>query len=251
MAKSRASKGLLLTPRATPNESEARREKWLADAAAGFVQPSEANKAIYSVLLTAFWPAGHGIPGPVLTEKQIRAAVDAFKGSLGQPPYKDVFRRLRELQGEEGFTSIRKEGTKYQLQSLDVSQKREPRAKLPAADWKKLKEQYDYKCASCGRQEPSVKLSPDHKIPRLRGGSNDLGNWQPLCEQCNINKSNACQGCTLICNVCSWAFPADYKPLVVTDENKELVKRAADKLGVPQSDLVNIILREHFNKTQR
>jgi len=114
---------------------------------------------------------------------------------------------MRELQGEEGFTSIIKEGTRYQLQNLDVSQKREPRAKLSKKDWAALKEKYGYRCASCGKQEPDVKLSPDHRIPRSRNGSNELGNWQPLCEQRNNVKSNTCQGCTLNCNVCSWAFP--------------------------------------------
>jgi 5-methylcytosine-specific restriction endonuclease McrA len=249
MAKARASKGLLLTARATPNESEARREKWLGDAAAGFVSPSATNRRYYSVILEALWPAQHGIPGPVLTENDVRAAIDAFRLARGEAPYKDVFRRMRELQGEEGFTSIVKEGNRYQLQSLDVSQKREPRAKLGKSDWKKLKEQYNHKCASCGAQEPDVRLSPDHKIPRSRNGSNDLGNWQPLCEQCNNIKSNACRGCTLNCGVCSWAFPNDYKPLIIADDNKELIKRSADKLKVAQSDLVNRILRDHFNKS--
>jgi len=248
MAKSRASKGLLVTPRATPSESEVRRETWLADAAAGFVNPTPANKVYYSVILKALWPAGHGIPGPMLTETQVRAAVDAFRSANGKPPYKDVFRRMRELQGEEGFTSIKKEGNRYQLQSLETSQKREPRAKLRGADWKKLKEQYGYKCASCGGQEPDVKLSPDHKVPRTRHGSNDLGNFQPLCEQCNNRKSTACAGCNLICQVCSWAYPAEYKPIIVGDDNKELVKRAADKHKIPQSDLVNKILRDYFNR---
>src|ERR1041384_3684183 len=139
MAKSRASKGLLVTPRVAPNESEARREKWLADAQATFASPSAANKLYYSVILSALWPAGHGIPGPVLTEDDIRAAVDAFRAARKEAPYKDVFRRVRELQGDEGFTSIRKEGTRYQLQSLDISQKKEPRAKLGKADWDKLR----------------------------------------------------------------------------------------------------------------
>lgn len=250
MAKSRASKGLLLAPRATPNESEARRQKWLADAKAGFVSTSPANKLYYSVILEALWPPAHGVPGPVLTENDVRAAIDAFRSTAGEKPYKDVFRRMRELQGEEGFTSIRKEGNRYQLQSLDVSQKREPRVKPSKADWKKIKEQYGHRCASCGAQEPDVKLSPDHKIPRSRNGSNDLGNWQPLCEQCNNIKSNACRGCQLNCNVCCWAFPEEYKQLIITDDNKEFVKRSADKAKVPQSDLVNRILRDYFNRAK-
>lgn len=246
MPKSRASKGLLVAARAVPNESESRRDKWLADAAAGFVCPSAANKLYYSVILSALWPAGHGIPGPALTEKQIRAAVDTFRAKNAQAPYKDVFRRLRELQGDEGFISIRKEGTRYQLQSLELGPKREPRGKLNKKDWKSLKEKYGYRCASCGRQEPDVKLSPDHKVPRSRGGSNELGNWQPLCESCNIKKSGSCQGCQLMCQVCSWAFPVEYKPLVISDENKEQVRRASERRNIPQSDLVNIILRDYF-----
>jgi 5-methylcytosine-specific restriction endonuclease McrA len=248
MSKARASKGLLITPRVTPNESEARREKWLADAATNFVSTTPVNKLYYSVILAALWPSGHGVPGPILTESDIRASIDAYRLTLGKQPYKDVFRRMRELQGEEGFTSIVKEGNRYQLQSLQISQKREPRAKLGNADWKKLKELYGNQCASCGKQEPDVKLSPDHKIPRSRGGSNDLGNWQPLCEQCNNIKSNACRGCELLCQVCCWAFPLEYKQLIISDANKELAKRAADKRGISQSDLVNIVLRDYFNK---
>ncbi|MGB8772050.1 MAG: HNH endonuclease signature motif containing protein [Candidatus Korobacteraceae bacterium] len=250
MAKNRASKGLLLTPRITPSESEARRKKWLADAEAGFVSPTIANKIYYSVILRALWPRGHGIPGPVLTESEIRAAVDAFRAKHGDKPYKDVFRRMRELQGEEGFTSIRKEGNRYQLQSLEISQKREPRAKLGKAEWERLKEQYGHKCAHCGAQEPDVKLSPDHKIPRTRHGPNDFGNLQPLCEQCNIRKSSACAGCTLNCNICPWAFPNEYKQITIADDNKELARRAAEKLKVSQSDLVNTILRDYFNKAK-
>jgi 5-methylcytosine-specific restriction endonuclease McrA len=250
MAKARASTGLMLTPRVTPNHSEERREKWLSDAASGFVSPSATNKLYYSVILNALWPQGHGIPGPVLTENDVRAAIDAFRTTRGEPPYKDVFRRLRELQGDEGFTSIRKEGVRYQLQNLEIGPKREPRAKPTKAEWKQIKENYGYRCASCGRQEPEVKLSPDHKVPRSRNGSNDLDNWQPLCEQCNNIKSHACRGCELNCYVCSWAFPDEYKLIVIADDNKELAKRGADKLKVSQSELVNIILRKYFNETK-
>src|ERR1700758_4854780 len=97
MAKSRASKGLLLTPRATPSESEARREKWLAEAEAGVVSPTPANKLYYSVILRALRPEGHGIPGPILTESDVRTIVDAFRAKNKKKPYKDVFRRMREL----------------------------------------------------------------------------------------------------------------------------------------------------------
>jgi 5-methylcytosine-specific restriction endonuclease McrA len=236
----------MVAPRVTPNHSEKRRKKWLADAASGFVSPSPTNKLYYSVILNALWPEGHGIPGPLLTENDVRAAIDAFRTERGEPPYKDVFRRLRELQGDEGFTCIPKEGVRYQLQSLEIGPKREPRAKPSKAVWKQIKEKYGHRCASCGRQEPEIKLSPDHKVPRARNGSNDLDNWQPLCEQCNNMKSHACQGCNLNCYVCSWAFPDEYKPIIISDENKELAKRAADRVRISQSDFVNRILRDYF-----
>jgi hypothetical protein len=46
-------------------------------------------------------------------------------------------------------------------------------------------------------------------------------------------------------------LPEEYKQLIIADDNKELVRRAAVDLKIPQSDLVNTILRTHFNKAQR
>jgi 5-methylcytosine-specific restriction endonuclease McrA len=223
------------------------RKQWLDKASRDFVSPSESNKAYYTVILEELWPAGHGIPGPIRTENDLRAAIDRYRGASGKDPYKDVFRRVRELQGDEGFKSINKEGTRYQLTSLQVSVKREPRAKPPAQLWRSIKSKADYRCSHCGAQEPDVKLSPDHRVPRDRGGSNADSNWQPLCKQCNILKSSACQGCQLNCYVCSWAYPETYKPITLSDDNKEQIRRAAEKAGLHQSDLVNQVLRSYFN----
>jgi len=55
-------------------------------------------------------------------------------------------------------------------------------------EWESLKVQYDYTCLCCGRQEPEVKLTPDHVIPLARGGSNGIENIQPLCLRCNSRK---------------------------------------------------------------
>lgn len=250
MSKERASKGFLLPPSVEPNISAERRSKWLSVTTLGFVSPSAANKAIYAIILNALWPEGHGIPGPILSEKDIRAAIDAHRISTGKEAYKDVFRRLRELQGDEGLTSIRKEGTKYQLQALEIGAKREPRGKPSKKEWAEIKQKYGFHCAHCGAQEPAVKLSPDHRVPRARGGGNELENWQPLCEQCNNIKSSTCRGCSLNCYVCSWGFPESYKAIILEDDNKVQIKREAEKLGQHQSDLANKILREYFNKSR-
>jgi len=249
MSKSRASKGFLLTPVETENFSSDRRQKWLEDASKNFVQPSSTNKAYYRAILEALWPVGHGVPGPAVSQDDLRIAIDRFRGA-GRSPYIDVFRRVRELQGDEGFTSIIKEGVKYQLTSLEVASKREPRAKPTKATWNKVRQDNGFRCTHCGAKEPDVKLSPDHRVPRSRGGTNDDENWQPLCEQCNNIKSSACQGCNLKCLVCSWAYPEVYKPIIVNDSNKIQIQRAANQQSIHQSDLVNQILAEHFNKNR-
>ncbi|MBM6757013.1 hypothetical protein H6A18_10925 [Collinsella tanakaei] len=75
-------------------------------AANGFVAKGKSNRLMYRAILEALWPKGYGIPGPILSRDEIRAAVDVAQGKR----YKDVFRRLRELQGDEGFLGIAKDG---------------------------------------------------------------------------------------------------------------------------------------------
>jgi len=251
MAKARSSKGLLLPPAATANISAEDRSRWLSAAVASFVTKGQANRNYYEVMLQALWPEGHGIPGPVKSEEDIRAAVNAYRSEHGEKPYKDVFRRLRELQGDEGFTCIIKEGTRYQLQSLTVGPKRTPRAKPSRSLWASILSTSDHRCAHCGQQEPDVKLSPDHRTPRSRGGNNDDSNWQPLCEQCNNLKSSACQGCELNCMTCPWAYPETYKPIVLNDQNREQIRRGAVKAAQDPSDFANVILQNYFNSKSR
>lgn len=52
-----------------------------------------------------------------------------------------------------------------------------------------LKE-YDYQCQLCGRtaHEDGVKLHVDHKVPKAKGGTNDLDNLWVLCKGCNLGK---------------------------------------------------------------
>jgi hypothetical protein len=249
MAKARSSKGFLTKPIDQPNISAERRHKWLEDSRKGFLA-SPANKEYYSLILELLWPEGHGVPGPHISERELRTALDSARAKAGKKPYVDPFRRMRELQGEEGFISIIKEGVYYQLSSLDKGPKREPRVKPPRKMWESIKVKSAYQCSHCGQEEPDVKLSPDHRQPRARGGTNDEENWQPLCEQCNNLKSSACQGCDMRCLTCSWAYPETYKPIKVTDDNKIQIQRTAEKLSMHQSDLVNKILREYFNSNR-
>lgn len=207
------------------------RNEWIESVCAKFVAPTLSNRQYYRVILETLFPENHGIPGPHVTRAEIRDAIDNFRRArhTGDKPYKnyvDAFRRVRELQGEEGLLGIIAVGHTYQLISLEQSDKRIPRTNLPDKEWQLVLQKYNFRCASCGRTEPDIRLQQDHKIPRsradkvaqLESGVDALSNWQPLCDECNIFKSTSCRACSLNCFICPWAFPEKYSPLKISLE---------------------------------
>lgn len=50
----------------------------------------------------------------------------------------------------------------------------------------------DYRCRACGRtpDRDGVILHVDHILPRSKGGTDDEGNLQTLCSECNLGKGN-------------------------------------------------------------
>ena len=122
-------------------------------------------------------------------------------------------RRTRELRDQVGCdleSSYRKEfiGHAWRINSANLTPPHD-REYLTPAQKNKLFEKNNYCCMVCGANMPvGVRgLQADHKIPLSRGGSNDQINWQPMCNNCNVGKRRACQGCGLSCQTCSWAFP--------------------------------------------
>lgn len=185
----------------------------------GFVAPGQANRQIYRVLLERLLPLGEGIPGPLVSESQVRAAVQALK-----PGYQDVFRRMRELQGEEGLTGIIKSGTNYQLVHLAVGQKREPRRPVPKGMTASIILEQGSRCNVCGAPiaADDLAVEADHRVPRRRGGASHRVNLQAICDSCNNAKSTQCTNCVLDCNTCGWARPEEYRPVKL---NPEIVLR--------------------------
>lgn len=163
----------LLEPSVVPNTLQ-NRDEWIEKAVEGFATRSPANRLIYRVLLETLWPKNHGIPGPIVSREEIREAVNKAKGK----EYRDVFRRMRELQGDEGFLGIIKYGQKYQLIHLNISPKKKPRTSLSVENWRRVLEKYGNTCAACGCDPDENGFQQDHKVPRARGGSDDLANWQ-------------------------------------------------------------------------
>lgn len=76
----------------------------------------------------------------------------------------------------------------------DKSKKQKRRAAIAdgghfsSDEWAWLCCAWNYSCACCGKSEPEVKLTADHIVPLSRGGSNEIGNIQPLCGSCNSRK---------------------------------------------------------------
>jgi hypothetical protein len=46
----------------------------------------------------------------------------------------------------------------------------------------------DFTCRYCGRSAPEVVLHVDHRLPRSRGGTDDLDNLVTSCADCNLGK---------------------------------------------------------------
>ena len=130
---------------------------------------------------------------------------------LSTTQFKNFDRRIRELKSNIGcdIESRNLQGThQYRLKSpviLQVSSRKNITKTKKASLFRKNK----YKCNVCGKRCPSgtLGLQADHKIPLSRGGTNDIKNYQPLCNHCNAIKRTSCTGCMEDCNNCHWAFP--------------------------------------------
>lgn len=231
-----------LPPNTTDFDNK-KRNKWLEESINGFITNSKANREIYRWFLEIFWPEDHGIPGPILSTKEIREIISNRKGKA----YQDVFRRLRELQGEEGFHGIIKCGNNYQLQKIEIQPKKKPRGHLSKDKWEELLSEYNHTCPICGASNTEIDFQQDHKVPRSRGGNDDDSNWQPLCKNCNNIKSIICRGCSDKCETCAWAHPLQYTPIRHTPEFTKRMNEYTKNTNITSSSLIENLVTKHIN----
>lgn len=45
-----------------------------------------------------------------------------------------------------------------------------------------------FKCVSCGKWYSKSAITVDHRIPKRKGGTDDVWNLQPMCRSCNSSK---------------------------------------------------------------
>jgi 5-methylcytosine-specific restriction endonuclease McrA len=56
-----------------------------------------------------------------------------------------------------------------------------------ATEWLAMLDWFGNVCLKCGKAD---EITEDHVIPLTKGGSNSIGNIQPLCRFCNVSKGN-------------------------------------------------------------
>lgn len=188
------------------------------------------------LILKTLWDAGNEFPKEWVKSQYLL--------KITKQKYFD--RRIRELQDELGCdieTSYHNNDHAYRLKS-PLIKAANPRHYLAASQKHIMFEKFDYRCQICNKKfAAGVKgLQADHKIPLIRGGSQEEHNWQALCNTCNVCKRSACSGCNDDCTKCPWAFPEKNGPFILVKVPKRLVDAARTGL-IKLSDIEGLLLK--------
>jgi hypothetical protein len=111
--------------------------------------------------------------------------------SVNPEKYRQESRDYRERNPEKVEASIKEYNrTRWQIRDTNRKQRiRSAGGHYTRQEWRNLKDFYNHTCLCCGKQEPEIKLTPDHVIPVAQLGTSDIGNIQPLCVKCNQMKA--------------------------------------------------------------
>ena len=109
---------------------------------------------------------------------------------MGYNPPRDIWRQVRQWHQDGKLIKVRKGVYKY-----DPDYEHEVELfEFSAKDREAIFKRDGYRCVVCGRGEADgVTLAADHKIPKDKGGTNDIDNGQTLCYEHNSLKKNYSQ----------------------------------------------------------
>ena len=171
----------------------------------------------------------------------------------GQKYFDRRTRELRDSLGCDLESAYQEEfgghAWRFKSDTLTAPQEREY---LTKAQKDRLFAEANNTCATCGTQtEAGVRgLQADHKVPLSRGGTNALENWQPMCNNCNVGKRRACEGCTLDCQTCSWAFPEKHgipSMLNLEESVLRLIDDICESEGINREKAVEKAIKNYKN----
>lgn len=156
-------------------------------------------------------------------------------------------RRIRELRDEQGCdieTAPLNGEHSYRIKSATRTGGK-PRGYLTGANKKALFQKFNHTCQICGGVfTAGVRgLQADHKVPLNRGGRNSEENWQPICNECNVGKRGACEGCLDDCQKCPWAFPETVGRITLLHLPPVILERLSKRCGPSQHQLEGEITR--------
>jgi len=120
--------------------------------------------------------------------KQAQRVRNVGRRALQQEQVRAYYRAYYRTQKQTNFEKIRRH---------EREQERRRRNRKAQAigfhtddEWESLKAQYNYTCLRCRKREPDIMLTRDHIVPLAQGGTDWIGNLQPLCGSCNSSKND-------------------------------------------------------------
>lgn len=111
----------------------------------------------------------------------------------------------------------------------------------------------NYKCAMCGKELNLLDMTIDHFIPQSKGGTSQFKNLIPLCQECNLDKSNIVLDPEEAYENLSYKYINElyilYRKYFETEAAK--VRRNIEKFIIVQNNAVITIefdYKKHFNR---